>query len=297
MEFDNGPDVQPGAAIALDTSHGSVDLGAATYDSDHDGQADSVIVLDDDHEYVVTDADHDGHADSMHAYDVNGHELDPETGAPLADSSSDDSNSDGGQTITVSGDHGSAHSVGAPTVDLDRNGAPDTAVVHHSDGSVTGYTDRDGDGRADQITQIDADGKVIITVPDGQGGWGVAASGHLSADGTLVETASALGGATGLASPPDIASADGDKGHGVGQPTTNLTGDGTPDTVIAHLSDGTVVGYSDTDGNGASGQMTRISPDGRVVIGVPDGRGGWEQVATGWLDADGTFVPEAARTG
>ena len=57
----------------------------------------------------------------------------------------------------LAGDDGSAHSVGAPTVDLDSDGSPDTAVIHNSDGSTTAYTDRDGDGSADQITQIDAE--------------------------------------------------------------------------------------------------------------------------------------------
>jgi hypothetical protein len=77
MEFDTGPDVQSGHDINLETSSGSQDLGAATYDSDHDGVADSVIIIDGDHEYMITDSDHDGQADGVHEYDAGGHEIDP----------------------------------------------------------------------------------------------------------------------------------------------------------------------------------------------------------------------------
>ena len=424
MEFDTGPDVQPGHDISIETSSGTTDLGEATYDSDHDGVADSVIVIEDDHEYVITDSDHDGQADSMHAYDENGHEVDPKTGAPIDGSSdgpgdgttgtdtgasttdhtgstdgtttdgtssstssgtsttdgsttdasdSSTSSSDSGHDITVTGDDGSAHSLGAPTVDLDHDGSPDTAVIHNSDGSVTGYTDRDGDGTADQITQIGADGKVVIAVSDGHGGWEVTTTGHVDSSGNLVpdsspdpdvnldpadsdgvsaghpagastsgSTSSGTSSTSGASSTstssgttdttdtstsdhtsgssstdstadagfhepvPDSAPISGDapsgditfsedgKDYDLGHPTTDLNGDGTPDTVVTHLSDGTVVGYTDTDGDGTADQITQISSDGSVVIGVSDGHGGWEQAATGHIGSDGKFVPDAA---
>ncbi|SDO78172.1 hypothetical protein SAMN04515671_1977 [Nakamurella panacisegetis] len=390
MEFDTGPDVQPGHDISISGSSGSTDLGAATYDSDHDGVADSVIVIEDDHEYVITDSDHDGHADSIHAYDENGNQVDPKTGAPIdgsgdgttggssdgttgtdtgasttdhtgssttgasTDGTQTGSSSDAGSDITVTGSDGSAHSIGTPTVDLDHDGSPDTAVVHNSDGSVTGYTDRDGDGHADQITQIGADGKVVIAVADNNGGWTITTTGHLDASGNLVpdgtpnpdasldpaDTAGVTSGhtttsgtATGASdhttsgqttseptgdgrtvaepvpnSAPisgnepdgDITFSEDGKDYDLGHPTTDLDGDGTPDTVVTHLADGTVVGYTDTDGDGTADQITQISAGGQVVIGVSDGHGGWTQAATGHMGADGKFVPDssaAATTG
>lgn len=350
MEFDTGPDVQPGHEITYESSSGPVDLGEAGYDSDHDGVADSVIVIQDGKEYVVTDADQDGTAESLHAYDSTGQEVDPKSGAPLDRATPDNGNASGtgddssnsdpttgsatgadaggtsetgssnpddtdsdttsagnaGHYITVTRDDGSAHSVGAPTVDLDKDGSPDTAVVHNSDGSISGYTDRDGDGSVDQITQIDPDGKVVIAVSDGNGGWEVAATGRMDGDGTLVEDSTEnanAGGSgaddrsnTGHLSTSDVGFTEPGEEYEFGHPTTDLNGDGTADTVVTQLSDGTVVGYSDSDGDGTADQVAQISPDGRVMIGISDGRGGWQQAATGHLGADGTFVPDGGTT-
>lgn len=219
MEFGTGHEVRPGDNITLETSAGAQDLGQATYDSDHDGVGDSVIVIQDDHEYLITDADHDGYADSVRAFDGSGQEIDPSSGHPLdppSDGTGQGSNlgnlspagyssfgsaaadaagaSSGlavgaadGSGMTVTGEDGSEHDLGAATVDLDRDGTPDTAVVREADGAVIGYTDRDGDGIADQMTRIGADGDVVIAVSDGSGGWEVAATGHLDDSGALVE--------------------------------------------------------------------------------------------------------------
>lgn len=309
MEFDTGSQVQPGEDITLETANGSIDLGAATYDSDADGVADSVVVIQDDLQFVITDADHDGHAESLHAFDFQGQEVDPKTGAPIA-AAPDSGDASGAPGISFTGDDGADHSVGTPTVDLDKDGSPDTAIVRHEDGSVTGYTDRDGEGRADQITRVDAAGKVVIAVSDSSGGWEVTATGHLDADGVLVPDSrpnasasdpAAAGDVGEPATAPDGDSARADaisvtdqgQAYDLGRPTTDLDGDGAADTVVTHLADGTVVGYSDTDGDGTADQVTRISPDGYVVIGVLDGNGGWEQAAAGQLDQDGRFVPQA----
>lgn len=223
MQYDDGSgDVTPGEDIVVDTANGQVDLGPASYDSDHDGVADSVIVADGDEVMVITDADHDGHADHIRAYDQDGHEVDPKTGEPLGpdgdtgstgDTTGHDTGDDGGNVSPVSntgdghdntGDAGaSGHSgditvadssgktvdVGSPTVDLDKDGKPDTAVVRGSDGTVTAFTDRDGDGTADQITQVSANGSVVVGVHDGSGGWQVVATGHVDSEGNLVKDA------------------------------------------------------------------------------------------------------------
>lgn len=229
MEFGTGHDVRPGEDIALETSSGTQDLGQATYDSDHDGIGDSVMIIQDDHAYLVTDSDHDGYADSVRAFDSAGHEIDPSSGQPLSEpgDSPDSSGSpqgsgatgEGGSNVQVGGaagygsfagpvagdaalgtaavptgagltvpvDDGTLQELGAATVDLDRDGAADTAVVREADGAVIGYTDRDGDGIADQMTQIGTGGDVVISFSDGRGGWEVAATGHLDDAGALVE--------------------------------------------------------------------------------------------------------------
>jgi hypothetical protein len=218
MEFGTGHDVQPGADIALETSAGTQDLGQATYDSDHDGVGDSVLIIQDDHAYLITDADQDGYADSVRTFDASGHEVDPSSGQAVDDppgttgdpgqgSNMQGSNVQGGDLqggdlllgtavgaagvpgpgMTVPNEDGSAQDLGAATVDLDRDGTADTAVVREADGAVIGYTDRDGDGVADQMTRIGASGDVVISVSDGRGGWEVAATGRLDDAGTLIE--------------------------------------------------------------------------------------------------------------
>lgn len=216
MEFGTGHDVQPGGGIALETSAGTQDLGQATYDSDHDGVGDSVMIIQDDHAYLITDADHDGYADAVRTFDANGHEVDPSSGsavddpagstgepgqgsnvltADLAPGTAVGSAGLTGPALTVPTEDGSTQDVGAATVDLDRDGTADTAVVREADGAVIGYTDRDGDGVADQMTRIGARGDVFISVSDGRGGWEVAATGQLDDAGTLIEDpAPAVGG-------------------------------------------------------------------------------------------------------
>jgi len=179
MEFDTGPDVPPGHEITYESPHGSVELGAAGYDSDDDGVADSVIVIQDGQEYVITDADHDGTAESLHAYDSAGQEVDPETGVPL-----DWATPDNGSTGLTG--PGGEYDLGHPTTDLNGDGTADTVVAQLSDGTVVGYSDNDGDGTADQVTQISPDGRVMIGVSDGRGGWQQAATGYLGADGSFV---------------------------------------------------------------------------------------------------------------
>src|SRR6478752_5465837 len=185
MQFNDDTDLpDPGDHVILDDE----DLGSATYDSDHDGVAYSVIVGQEDYSVVITDSDHDGEADSVKAYDHEGNQVDPRTGASVGDGTADgttDGTTDGG--ITVIGDDGTPVTVGQPTADLNGDGTPDTAVVQNHDGSTTGYTDVDGDGHADQITQINADGSVVIATSDGDGHWQVQSTGHLDSDGKFVE--------------------------------------------------------------------------------------------------------------
>jgi hypothetical protein len=81
---------------------------------------------------------------------------------------------------------GTSYDVGAPTLDADGNGTPDTAVVQGEDGTTVLVTDVDGDGTGDQMVQINPDGSAQIQQTDGNGGWQTVATGHVAADGTLV---------------------------------------------------------------------------------------------------------------
>ncbi|MGH3438609.1 MAG: DUF6802 family protein [Sciscionella sp.] len=59
--------------IHVDTDHGEVDAGAATVDSDGDGQNDTAIVHDGGDTVLFTDNDHDGKADVATVIGSDGH--------------------------------------------------------------------------------------------------------------------------------------------------------------------------------------------------------------------------------
>lgn len=75
MEYGDGSgQVESGDELVLDHEN----LGAATYDSDHDGVADSVIIGVDDHTVMYTDSDGDGEVDSRTLFDSDGSVLEHE---------------------------------------------------------------------------------------------------------------------------------------------------------------------------------------------------------------------------
>lgn len=435
MEYsDDSDSVEPGADLTLDgtdlgkasydaDSDGvadSVVIGDGQYtvvatDSDGDGEIDDVTGYDADGNELPggelgmpdpgagtgptdgSDADPptgddgtDGSIDTVASGDTA-------TGAAGATTdSSDGTDGTDAPSLSVIDDQGRSVDLGAAQVDMDGDGTPDTTVVRGDDGSTVGYTDRNGDGEVDQITRVEADNSVIITVADGNGDWSVVATGRLDDDGNFVpadsepgssDTGSSAGtdsgvgyrqelpadgamaepagdqpasdtgasagadtagaatdsGATdassdasqsggaeaaGGAVPADASpsgeqafedAADGSAGtagaedgaadadlvytdqsgqvYQLGAPTADFDGDGTNDTVVTTLANGTVVGYSDIDGDGHIDQVTQIDPDGSVTVGVPDGDGGWEQAATGTIGPEGQFVASTAPAG
>lgn len=321
--------------------------------------------------------------------------------------STDGSTASDAPSLSVIDDQGRSVDLGTAQVDMDGDGTPDTTVVRGDDGSTVGYTDRNGDGEVDQITRVEADNSVIITVADGNGDWSVVATGRLDDDGNFVPAdseqgttdtgssaatdsgvgyrqeipangavaqpaadqpaadtsatadadtagaatdsgATATGAADTAAAASDAsdgsdaeaadaavgavpagASSSGEQGfedaadggasaagdidgtgdadlvytdqsgqvYQLGAPTADFDGDGTNDTVVTTLANGTVVGYSDIDGDGHIDQVTQIDPDGSVTVGVPDGDGGWEQAATGTIGPEGQFVASTAPAG
>ncbi|NNG36729.1 DUF6802 family protein [Nakamurella aerolata] len=271
-------------------------------------------------------------------------------------------------SLSVIDDQGRSVDLGPAEVDMNGDGTPDTSVVRGDDGSTVGYTDRNGDGEVDQITRVEADNSVIITVSDGNGDWSVVATGQLDDDGNFVPSESDSAGTgtgaagtdasgyrqeiptdsgsdsatdsatraaadsaaaapvpasdpatdadsaaaadTGTDSTTASAGDDGDssadadlvytdqsgQAYQLGSPTADFDGDGVNDTVVTTLANGTVVGYSDIDGDGHIDQVTQIDPDGSVTVGVPDGSGGWEQAATGTIGPEGQFVAAGGPT-
>jgi len=388
MEYGDGSEgVEPGTSIS---AHGE-DLGAATYDSDHDGVADSVIVGQDEYTVVVTDSDHDGNADSVTGYDAQGHQVehgpsgadaglggsgsdspgsdnpgndspgsdtpgsdgsgshtpssdtpgsdgsgshtpssdtpgsdgsgsaDPGTGAEPAGAAGDTPGDTSGDaapgSITVVDDQGRAVEVGPPTADMDGDGTADTAIVRNTDGSTTGYTDRNADGEADQITQIGTDNRVTISVADGKGGWEVAASGHLDAHGEFVEdagsgSAGVTTGTDGAAVPVDAA------GGAVMSDVATTAGSGAADQPVDAAgvavaepageftaADGATITYTDAngqsyqlgaptadfDGDGTADTVVTTLENGTVVgYSDVDGDGRTDQVTQ--IDPDGTVT-------
>jgi len=182
-------------------------------DVDGDGTGDQIVQVNPDGSVVVQQGDGDGNWQTVATghLDANGQVvIDQQAGtdagtstgtAGTAGTSATDGNSgtagtDGTETtgtqtassgsdLTVDID-GTSYDVGAPTLDADGNGTPDTAVVQGDDGTTVLVTDVDGDGTGDQMVQINPDGSAQIQQTDGNGGWQTVATGHVDSSGTLV---------------------------------------------------------------------------------------------------------------
>ncbi|ONI72881.1 hypothetical protein ALI144C_43615 [Actinosynnema sp. ALI-1.44] len=178
----------------------------ADYDLNKDGDNDTAIITGDDGSKVAfTDVDNDGDADVAVEMDEQGNV----TGAARYDEASgewvpvdpksgggDDHQSTGstaGQSSSASGDikvdvpgESQDKSAGPATVDMNQDGKNDTAVVKTDDGDTIGFTDRDGDGEADQMTVIESDGSVTISQHTGEDEWTEVEKGHVDSSGNYV---------------------------------------------------------------------------------------------------------------
>ncbi len=188
---------------------------------------------------------------------------------------------------------------GPPQYDMDGDGTPETAV-YAAGGSVVQVSDVDGDGRADQMLQIQPDRSATILVDDGTG-WQVAAHGALSADGDFVpdgtdptsgvDTVPAShrtdGGDIALTGPDGTA-------HQLGAPDQDLDHDGVPESVAARTTDGHLLIVSDADADGRADQVIDVDEQsGRVTWAHQDADGSWVVVQSGHLDSDGNLVVDA----
>ncbi|WP_051265951.1 DUF6802 family protein [Nakamurella lactea] len=275
--------------VTVPGADGTEFTGPATYDSDGDGVADTIVVRNADGSVIsATDADGDGVADRLVVARTDGtvtvSELDdhgnwvavadgdqhpnqpgtdqPATDQPGADQPGADQH-DPEESGTVpaghlaaSGEHGDVDA-GEPQYDMNGDGRPETAVVER-DGVMYQYSDTDGDGRADQLLQITiADRSATIMVDNGDG-WTVATTGHIAADGDFV--------------PDQPAGHNEPAGHGEPVGQQEPAGGQEP---IAHPAQQSTAGIELT------------TPDGqRVEIGAPDQD----------LDGDGVAESVAVRT-
>ncbi|MTD15874.1 hypothetical protein GIS00_18220 [Nakamurella sp. YIM 132087] len=189
---------------------------------------------------------------------------------------------------------------GPPTEDMDGDGVPETAVVQ-SDDRIIQISDIDGDGRADEMLQVDTTtNEAVILTDDGSGTWTVAAQGTIGEDGDFVPADGTTGtvqeaGTSDPADSPEIVFTDASgEQTDLGVPDQDLDGDGVPESVLAQAEDGSYLIVSDVDADGGPDQIIQIDPDsGDATWAVPDGDGGWEVVATGHLESDGNLVMDA----
>ncbi|MET0237135.1 MAG: hypothetical protein ABW224_20970 [Kibdelosporangium sp.] len=176
------------------------------YDINKDGVNDTAIVQTDDGGQVAfTDSDHDGDADVAVELDDKGNvvgaarydeargewvAVDPKTGNPndstTAQNTGNETTSSGQEIMVDVPEEAEDMSAGAATVDMNKDGKNDTAVVKSEDGDVFAFTDTDGDGDADQMSVIGADGTVTISQHTGEDEWAEVESGHLDSQGNYV---------------------------------------------------------------------------------------------------------------
>ncbi len=151
----------------------------ATVDTNHDGVDDTVHVDTDHGSYEYTDTDGDGVADSLTQFDPDGHI----TSQAVFDAPT------GNWDATTAG-------TGAPTIDSDGDGVPDTAVTHAADGSTVLATDTNGDGVPDVVTEISTSGDFTTHEHASDGAWAEDNHGSL-AEAAVPATHAVIDPATG----------------------------------------------------------------------------------------------------
>ena len=185
---------------------------------------------------------------------------------------------------------------GAPKYDLDDDGQAETAVVQEDD-RVIQVSDTDGDGRADEMLQVDiVTQQAAVMTDDGSGNWALAATGHLNSDGRFEEDSALERGTAGSPAsahhPPGVTftSVNGTR-IDLGAPKEDLDGDGVAESVAVRTESGGILMLSDTNADGQPDQLIQVDPKtGAATWAVPDDHGGWQVVQTGHLQADGSLL-------
>jgi hypothetical protein len=166
-------------------------------------------------------------------------------------------------TVTVEGEEYQAEVV----VDFDEDGVEDSAMVETDDGAIA-FTDTDDDGRADLMTQLDADGDIVAQArfDESTGEW------------VQVDPDETAGPMTADTPQGEIV---------VGTPTHDTDHDGKADSVVVQTPGGDTVIFNDADEDGHADYTTEITGDGRVTVAEHTGDGGWTEIERGELDLDG----------
>lgn len=238
-----------------------------------------------------------------------------ETGA---DVDTTDTTADAGEdqlTVEVGGEEYEI----AENYDYDQDGDNDSAVVQTEDGYMA-FSDTDGDGTADTMVQLDAEGNVTgaAEYDETSGEW-------TAADPNSVEAPSG-GGADDAGAPADdkpaddkpaddttgtpaddstdatetsgsgesmtVDTADGDME--VGPAEYDADGDGVNETAVVTDEQGTTYAFSDTDGDGDADQAVVIEADGDVTVAAHTGEDEWTTVETGQINAQGEYESDTA---
>lgn len=196
-------------------------------------------------------------------------------------------------TVSVNGDEDTYRA----TADVDADGTNDSVYVETDDGGYV-YTDTDGDGIADTLTEFDTDGGVSAQAvfDDRSGAWhpvtpgsvDITRSAHTGGAGLLPAEASPTEGGAGQ--PITIETPDGPAA--AGPATYDTDGDGAADTAVAGTTDGGTLVVTDTDGDGSADVRTEVATDGDFTSYEHTGDGEWAVVDSGNL-ADGARSPQA----
>jgi hypothetical protein len=232
------------------------------------------------------------------------------------DSDHQDSGSTSGHdemSVTVDGEQYEVHE----DYDVNHDGHNDTAVVQTDDGGAVAFTDADGDGKADVAVEVDDHGNVVgaARYDESSGQWvavdphsGQATGGDTNPSGTQGSSVDDhnTGSGTGSGSSSSSHGSGGEEitvdvpgqtqDSDVGQATVDMNHDGTNDTVVQKESDGTVMAYTDVDGDGKADMVTIIDSHGDVTIGEHTGEDEWTDVEHGHVDSSGNYTPDSTSS-
>ena len=173
-------------------------------------------------------------------------------------------------TVTVEDEEYNAEAA----VDADSDGIDETAVLQRDDGGALAFSDTDGNGQADLMTQLDATGEVTgqAEYDAGTGDW------------------------VGVEQSIEQISVDTPDGEVAAGPATHDTdGDGVNDSVVVVGDGGGATILTDIDGDGGADVATEISAKGEVTVAEYVGDGEWTVVERGRIDGEGSYQSTDAR--
>ncbi|WP_189209084.1 hypothetical protein [Actinokineospora fastidiosa] len=191
--------------------------------------------------------------------------------------------------------------------DYDQDGENDSAVVQTEDGYMA-FHDTDGDGTADTMVELDADGNVTgaAEYDEASGEWtaadpnSVEAPSGGGADDAGTDTTTGDDPTQTTETTTDTGSGEGmtvDTAEGemeVGPAQYDSDGDGTNDTAVVTDEQGNTYAFVDTDADGEADEAVVIEADGDVTVAQHTAEDEWTTVETGHINADGSYTSDSA---